>query len=441
MSLSEKALQIIDAAINSVQPSQLIPQNITLKKNLLKIQDYSFDLVRYKSISIIGAGKASAAMAFELEKILGGFISSGLVITNYGNKKPCNRIEIIEAGHPISDQKGLLATTRLIEKVSNLTKSDLVICLFSGGASALMESPVKGVSLKNIIRLNTLLLASGANINEINIVRKHFSLVKGGGLAKYIFPAQNISLIISDVVNDPLDVIASGPTYPDTSTFKKCWEIIVKYNLEENLPSNMARHLQNGLKGLATETPKTGDKIFSNSKYALLGNNKMALERAKEKAGLLGFNPIMIEQPIVGEAKLAAQEIISRIKKLKMDKPVALIWGGETTITLNGDGKGGCNQEFVLAALKELKEGVLFPFVLLSCGTDGRDGPTDAAGAIITEKTYKKANELNLEISLFLKNNDSYTFFEKIDGLIKTGPTGTNVMDVGIFLARPKSLA
>jgi glycerate 2-kinase len=435
MNLSEKALQIINAAINSVQPSQLIPKNITLKKKILKIQDYSFDVARYKSVSIIGAGKASAAMAFELEKILGGFINSGLVITNYGNKTRCNRIEIIEAGHPISDQNGLLATTRLIEKVSNLTKNDLVICLFSGGASALLESPVKGVSLKNIIGLNTLFLASGADINEINIVRKHFSLVKGGGLTKYIFPAPNINLIISDVVNDPLDVIASGPTFPDAFTFKKCWEIIAKYNLEEKLPISMMRHLQKGLKGLATETPKTGDKIFSNSKYALLGNNKMAVESAKEKAHLLGFNPIVIEQPIVGEAKLAAHEIINRIKKLKMDKPIALIWGGETTVTLNGEGKGGRNQEFMLAALKELKEGFPFPFAMLSCGTDGRDGPTDAAGAMITKKTYKKANKLGLEISPFLINNDSYTFFEKIDGLIKTGPTGTNVMDVGVFLA------
>jgi glycerate 2-kinase len=437
MSLSEKALQIIDAAIYSAHPSRVIPQNIILTKNILKIQDYSFDLSHFNSIYVVGAGKASAGMAFELEKILGGLITSGLVITNYGNKTRCNRIEIVEAGHPISDQNGLLGTRRLIEKVSNLTKSDLVICLISGGASALMEYPAANISLEDIQSLNTYLLASGADINEINTIRKHLSLVKGGGLAKYIYPAQNISLIISDVIGDPLDVIASGPTFPDFSTFSDCWKIIKNYGLEDKLPVNIKTYLQNGLKGLAPERPDKEDVIFSNSKYSVLGRNRTALNAAKQKARALGFIPVVIEQPIRGEAKMAAREIINQIKKLKMDKPVALIWGGETTVTLNGDGKGGRNQEFVLAALHAIKNSFPFPFVLISCGTDGRDGPTDAAGAVITEKSFNKATKLGLEIGRFLQNNDSYTFFEKMDALIKTGPTGTNVMDVGVFLVQP----
>jgi glycerate 2-kinase len=434
MNLRTHAFEILSCAINSVHPSNLIKQSVKLNEAYLLINNHSFDLKKYTKIIVVGAGKASASMALELENILKDKIAAGLVVTNYGNYVSCKTIEICEAGHPFTDENGISAAKKILKLVKNVTENDLVISLISGGASALMELPVDGVILKDIIELNELLLSSGAEIQEINSVRKHLSQIKGGQLSKHIYPATCLSLIISDVIGNPLDIIASGPTCADRSTFADAWQVINKYDLQDSIQQNVRSYLKSGLKEKTKETPKPGDPYLKKTTNVIIGSIEIAKTEAIKTANNLGYNPILVDEPIQGEARLAAKKIAALIKKQNCDKPTAIIWGGETTVTLKGKGKGGRNQEFVLAVLQEIKQSLKTPFVLLSCGTDGRDGPTDAAGAIIDEFTFKNSKKKSLDTSIFLENNDSYTFFEKVNGLIKIGATGTNVMDIGFFL-------
>lgn len=433
--IKSHALEILASSIKSVHPATLFKQKIKYDGQVLNINKRSFDLKKYNEVIVVGAGKASAAMAYELESILTDMISGGLVITNYGNRASCKRIEIKEAGHPLSDKNGLAASGKILNQVKNLAENDLAICLISGGASALMEIPVDEVSLSDLIKLNNLLLSCGAEIQEINVVRKHISQIKGGQLSKHIYPATCVSLIISDVIGDPIDIIASGPTCADTSTFFDAWRVINKYNLHNSIPAAIKSYLQNGLGDKAKETPKPGDAVLSKSTIFTIGSSEIAKAEAGKTAKSFGYKTLLIRDPVQGEASDAAKKMVDFIKKQNLDKPIAIIWGGETTVSLKGKGKGGRNQEFVLAALHEIKDSLKKPFVFLSCGTDGRDGPTDAAGAIIDELTFPKAQDQTLDISFFLKNNDSYPFFESLNALIKTGPTGANVMDIGIFLS------
>ncbi|MDI6890761.1 MAG: glycerate kinase [Thermodesulfovibrionales bacterium] len=395
----------------------------------------------YNKLFVIGFGKAVCSMAKAAEDSLASLINAGIVITKYGHCylpfKP-EKIEVCEAGHPVPDASGLKAAKKIIRLVSDTDERTFIVCLISGGGSALLVSPYEGVSLGEKQKITELLLKAGANINELNTVRKHISRVKGGRLAELAYPAKVISLILSDVIGDRLDVIASGPTSPDKTTYGEALRILEKYGLMDGCPQSILEVLYKGAKGLIPETPKEGNIVFERVENIIIGSNKKALSAAKEKAEGSGFYAEIISSELTGEARdagkwLAKKAIRTRdALSVKRNARICLISGGETTVTVKGNGVGGRNMELALSFAMEI-EGI-DGIILLSAGTDGTNGPTDAAGAIIDGYTVKKAKAIGLNPKKYLNNNDSYNFFKKIDGLFITGPTGTNVMDIQIIL-------
>lgn len=440
MDPKKDANTILTAAIDAVKPAQLIKNQIELKDNTLRIREEQFDLSPYKNIHIVGAGKASAFMAQSLEEILGDRVTSGAVVVKYDHGATCQKTKIFEGGHPIIDENSLAGTEQILNLVQKAGEKDLVFCLISGGGSALLEKLPGGISLPDLQNTFKALLECGAAIEEINTVRKHLSLVKGGQLARAIAPATCITLIISDVIGDPLESIASGPTAPDPTTFRNVWQVIEKYHLANGLPEAIKQHLQKGIEGENPETLKPGDAIFDKTQNIVLGNNFLSLKTAEKTAKELGYNTLILSSRIQGEAREIARAIAGMISEIvasghPLPRPACLLMGGETTVTIRGSGKGGRNQELVLSALLSLKN-VSEPFILVSCGTDGTDGPTDAAGGMISEETWAKTKKPNLNPQDFLARNDAYHFLEEMDELIMTGPTGTNVMDI-IFTLIP----
>jgi glycerate 2-kinase len=392
---------------------------------------------KYKRLMVIGFGKASCPMAKSIEDQLFDLTDSGIVITKYKHCPSPNmlkKIRIYEAGHPVPDENGLIATEAIINLLKGVDKNILLICLISGGGSALFVSPYEGITLNEKQKVTELLLKAGANISELNTVRKHISKVKGGRLAEIAYPAKIISLILSDVIGDKLDVIASGPTAPDKMKYNEALNVIEKYGLIALTPTSVLDILHKGANGLIPETPKEGDKAFRNVENIIIGNNRKALEAAKTKAEKLGFHAEILSSEISGEASDVGRWFAKKAieAKGKEQRAKCLISGGETTVTVKGNGLGGRNMELALSFAMEI-EGI-DGITLLSAGTDGTDGPTDAAGAIVDGETIKKAKAAGLNPEEYLKNNDSYNFFKKIDGLFVTGPTGTNVMDVQILI-------
>ncbi len=380
-------------------------------------------------------------MAAAVEQVFGDRISKGLLVVKYGHTYPVERTTIMEAGHPVPDKNGLKASLRILDLVREASERDLVICLLSGGGSALLPCPAPPLILEEKQETTRLLLASGASIDEVNTVRKHLSLIKGGGLAKAVYPARLFTLVLSDVVGDPLDVIASGPTVPDSSTFTEALEVLNRYGIREKIPGNVMDRLLAGANGSIPETPKEGSEEFSRTSNLIIGNNDMALAESYKKAASLGYNTSILPYPVVGEARDAAIDHVDKIRDIRsagypLYPPACLISGGETTVTVRGGGRGGRNQEFALAAVPGLDgmEGV----VILSAGTDGTDGPTDAAGAIVDGHTAGRARELGLDPDKYLANNDAYGFFSATGDLFITGPTLTNVMDLQIALVSPQ---
>jgi len=429
---------IINSAINSVKPSELITRKMMLEGNHLIVNNYKIDLEKHDKIFVLGTGKASAFMAYEIESLLGDKINYGIVSTKYGHSAPCKKIKIIESGHPIIDANSLKAGEEILNLAKETTENDLVICLLSGGGSALLEKLPSEISLQELQIIFNLLLNSGANIEEMNIVRRHLSKIKGGQLAAAIFPATSVSLIISDVINDPIEAIAGGVTSPDPSTFKDALNILSKYDLIDLTPHNVLNYILDGVEGKNPETIKPNNKIFERTNNFILGNNKEALLNAKTKAESLGYNTLIYSANIQGEARVIGKFSAELAKKIfyenkPLSPPACLLIGGETTVTIKGNGKGGRNQELVLSALCEMKN-EKFGFLIASVGTDGTDGPTDAAGAFVNHSIIDRSVELSLNPNSFLENNDSYNFFNNIDGLIKTGPSGTNVMDIIVIL-------
>ncbi|MFQ6070788.1 MAG: glycerate kinase, partial [Candidatus Aminicenantales bacterium] len=407
------------------------------KGDTLEVAGRAYDLSRYSGIYIFGAGKASAAMARPLEEILGEAITDGTVVVKYGYSLPLKRIRVREAGHPLPDKAGLEATEKIVDMLKKTGEKDLIFMLISGGGSALLCLPPAGISLDEIQETTQILLGCGANIHELNAARKHLSLVKGGRLAKYAYPSTLISLLLSDVIGDKLESIASGPCVPDSSSFSDCLAILDKYRIRKKIPAAVLDFLEKGVRGEAEETLKKGHPAFEKTLNVIIGNNKMALEGAERKASRLGYNTHILPFEIQGEAREAAishSVLASRIllSNQPVEKPACVISGGETTVTVKGKGKGGRSQEFVLAAAIGI-EG-LENVVILSAGTDGTDGPTDAAGALADGKTVERARKLGLDARHFLKENDSYHFFKRLGGLIITGPTLTNVMDLQLIL-------
>ncbi|WP_457639840.1 glycerate kinase type-2 family protein [Persephonella sp.] len=426
MSLKETAVRLFLKGVEAVKPENLIPEKVYLKKDILFVEQSSYHLP--EKIYLFGSGKASVEMAKALLKILGERVADGLVVCNYTEK--IDRIQVVEGNHPVPDEKSLKAGSLMIKKLSSLSENDFFIYLLSGGSSALMEKPLKPITLEDLKKTTQLLLENSVPIEEINVVRKHISAVKGGRLGRST-KAKGVVLVISDVIGDDLFTIGSAPLYYDKSTFEDAYRILEKYSLLDKVPASVKQVIQKGLKGQIEETPKTENPHI---KHHIIGNNLTALKKIKEESPFPAY--IMTSQ-LHGEAREVAKAVVSIGKEVlksgnPFDPPAVLLFGGETTVTVRGTGRGGRNQEFCLSALQELKD---TPDVtVLSAGTDGIDGNTTSAGAVVDIETYRKAVRLNLDVNRFLENNDSHSFFGKTGGLINTGYTGTNVMDIVIMI-------
>ena len=436
MNHKEIAEQIFLAGVDGVLPKNLINRKMSLIDNKLKISELSFTLDVINNIYVIGAGKATATMAMEVEKILGERIKGGHIIVKYGYSCDLKYIDVTEAGHPVPDSKGLIATQEILKIAEKADSSDLVICLMSGGGSSLLYDIPEGSSHEDMIKLNGLLINSGASISEINAVRKHLSSVKGGQLARAVYPAILVNLILSDVPGDPLEVIASGPTVPDSTTYEQALTVLSAYGLTEIIPDKVFHLLLDGVKGLQPETPKSGDKIFDKTFNILVGTNRIALDAAKNKALEYNINAVIVDDQLQGDVSSVVEYIVETAVRFKNDKnevkPVCLLFGGETTVKMTGKGFGGRNQHFALlsALLLQLNPGI----TILSAGTDGTDGPTDAGGAVVDSATIQEANLINLDPEIYLADFDSYNFFKNSGGLVMTGPTMTNVMDIIVVI-------
>lgn len=431
--LHSQALQIFKAALSAADPEEAILRNVSVRDGVLSAGGRKFRLEKYKHIYVVGGGKAGAAMALAIERLMGKRISGGVVNVKNGHTRPLRRIELVECGHPVPDENGVRGARRIAAIASGASAEDLLLCLISGGASALMPAPVEGITLAEKQAATRVLLECGADIGEINCIRKHISTLKGGQLARLASPAQVIALLLSDVVGDDLSVIGSGPASPDASTFEQARRILEKYGAWERTPESVRSRIEQGMRGTVEETPKT----VTNALNLVVGSNRLAVNAAAEKARELGFRPLVLSTTIEGETRDVARMHAAIVREiLRSGRPVrppcCVISGGETTVTIRGGGLGGRNQEFALAAAIDLAgaEGVS----VLSCGTDGTDGPTDAAGAMCDGGTIERGGKLGFRAVEFLARNDSYHFFEAIGGLVKTGPTNTNVMDIRLML-------
>ncbi len=420
--LRRQAAAIFRAALRAADPHDAVMRYLARR-------DYS----RFRHVHVIGAGKAGAAMARAAERALGSVVTGGLVNVKYGHVAKLRRVELNECGHPVPDERGVAGAERIAEIASGAGAGDLVLCLISGGASALLPLPAPPVTLAEKQEVTRLLLACGADIHEINCVRKHLSAIKGGQLARLAWPAKVEALLVSDVVGDNLDVIGSGPAAPDPSTFLDAAGVLDRYGIRDKVPAAVRARIDQGVAGAIDETPKPGDPLFARVRNTVVGGNRLALDAAARHARQLGFRTLVLSSSIAGETReiarmhaAIAREVAESGQPLK--PPACIITGGETTVTLRGGGLGGRNQEFVLAAALDIAG--LDNVVVFSAGTDGTDGPTDAAGAIADGDTLRRKPDARR----YLDANDSYHYFESLGDLVITGPTNTNVADVRILL-------
>jgi glycerate 2-kinase len=432
-SLRSDALRIFYSALKASDPKEAVLRHVRVSDGVLFAGKRRYRLDEFRNIYLTGAGKASARMAVAVERLLGKRITGGLLNVKHGHVAKLRRIRLNECGHPVPDEAGVHGAQEIGNIAAKAGEDDLLICLISGGGSALLPFPAQPVTLAEKQDTTQLLLRSGANIHEINTVRKHISSIKGGQLAALAWPAQVLSLILSDVIGDDLDVIGSGPTAPDSSTFLDALAVLEKFGLTNLVPPPVSERIRAGVAGEIPETPKSLERVQN----LIVGSNQLALDAAAGAARGLGYRPLILSSFIEGETRdvakvhaAIAKEVLSSGRPVK--RPACVISGGETTVTIKGNGLGGRNQEFALAAAMDIAaiSGVL----MLSGGTDGSDGPTNAAGALCDGTTIARAEKLGLNAADFLARNDSYHFFEPLGDLIKTGPTGTNVMDVRLAL-------
>ena len=429
-------------AVSAVNPSERLREILRIEGDSLKIRPpegprETFDLKGFREIFLVGTGKASASMSQAVEGILGNHLTRGIITTKYGHGLPLEKTEVIESGHPLPDQNGLEGAKEIQILLKETGPKDLVIFLLSGGGSALLPFPAGGIRLEEKQNLTQLLLDCGADIKEINTIRKHISRIKGGWLARWAYPSTVLGFILSDVVGDPLDAIASGPTVPDPSTFQDAWAILDKYGLLDRVSPAIRDYLLLGREGKVEETPKPGDVAFERVHNILIGSNILALLAGKGEASSRGLNTLILSSSIVGETRDAASFHTAIVREVissgnPVPRPACIISGGETTVTIRGKGLGGRNQEFALAGALEIAG--LEKVVMVSGGTDGTDGPTDAAGAISDHTTVSRAKALGMDPRDHLEKNDAYPFFQRLGDLLITGPTQTNVMDVRVTL-------
>ncbi len=435
--LRQDALGIFQKALSAVDPKAAVRRALTRDNGTLRIEGATYRLKDYEHIYLIGGGKASAVMAAAVEELLGDTLSAGQVTTKYGHGVDLKATTLVEAGHPLPDEVGMAGTRKIMALLERSGPRDLVIAVISGGASALMPLPVEPLSLSVKQAVTQALLACGADIKEINVIRKHLSQVKGGQLARAAAPATLICLVISDVIGDPLESIASGLSVGDPSTYADCLSILDKYNLGPEIPPNVVAHLEKGARGEIADTPTPDDPIFRAVHNAIIATNRQAVGAACNEAQRLGYKTLILSTFVAGETREIARMHGAITKEIRtsghpLAPPACIISGGETTVTLTGPGLGGRNQEFALAAALEIEN--LPNTVIFSAGTDGSDGPTDAAGGMVDGTTLSRARRLGLDAARHLKANDAYHFLKPLNDLVITGPTRTNVMDVHLVL-------
>lgn len=440
MHLHEDLTFIREAALRAVDPARLVREQLRVAEGRLWIGENEWDLAELHDIRVIAAGKAAVPMAQAAGECLGASLTAGVLVTKThhaaGHVLP-DGFQVFEAGHPTPDMNGVRAAHAALRLLEDLTTRDLVLVLLSGGASALLPAPVEPLVLADLQAVTSLLLRSGAPIGELNAVRKHLSRLAGGQLARLAAPAAVVTLILSDVIGDPLDVIASGPTAPDPTTYAEAWRVLERYDLLPRVPSAVREYLAAGRAGAVLETPKPADPCFARVTHLVIGSNRVAARAAAQAAQEAGYRPLLLSTFVEGEAREVAKVAVALMRSVRtygepLPPPACLLWGGETTVTVRGNGKGGRNQELALAAALAL-EG-LPDVALLALATDGTDGPTDAAGAIVDGATVGRARALGLDLYAALRDNDAYPALEALEALLRLGPTGTNVNDLLVML-------
>jgi hydroxypyruvate reductase len=435
--------RICQAALNAVDPQQAVHDAVRFTGGVLRTLDDSYNLDDFDRVLLISIGKAALPMARAMQNVLGGRITTGLVITKHAGDEKLESLEIIEAGHPLPDQRSQAAAERLIGLLQTATPRDLVLCLLSGGGSALMTSPVPGVTLDDLQQLTRALLACGAGITEINTLRRHLDQVKGGGLLRLGNPGAWLSLILSDVLGSPLESIASGPAAADPTTFADAAAILERYHLRDSISPSIQTALQDGLAGKLPETVKPGDPRLQHVQSTIVGDNAVAAHAALQQAQAEGFHTLLLNEPLQGEASQVGAALGDMLRsalhrECPLPRPVCIVAGGETTVTLRGRGKGGRNQELALGAALQLAG--VENAALLTLATDGEDSITGAAGAAVDGSTLQRALQAGLSVEEALHNNDSFTFFSTLGDLLITGPTGTNVNDLFFLFAFEQTL-
>jgi hydroxypyruvate reductase len=440
------ARRVFRVAVQSASPLEAVKRHLLLEtatgqQPVLRLGGRTLSLKEVDRIWVVGAGKASAPMALAAERLLGRRVSGGAVVVKYGHGSAVKRVSLFEAGHPVPDDAGVAGAAAVAAIADEARSGDLVLAMISGGASALLVSPAEGVTLRHKQECTRLLLACGANIHEMNAVRKHLSALKGGQLARRAAPARVWALLLSDVIGDDLDVIGSGPCAPDASTFEDAIAVLRRYAVWDRVPKPVRDRLQAGVEGRRPETPKAGDRLFQKVSNVVVGSNAQAIQAAADEAARLGYRPLVLTTTLDGEAREQARMLVAIAREAQASgrpakAPLCILAGGETTVTLRGQGKGGRNQEFALAAALAL-EGTR-GITLLAAGTDGTDGPTDAAGAVVDGDTLGRARKRGFDPAAVLAENDSYPLFQATAEAVMTGPTGTNVMDVYAALVLPR---
>jgi len=445
MSLRRDMALIREAALKAVDPFAAVLRHLHLEGGLLRAGTVPLTVPAARSprrVFVLAVGKAAVPMAAAACRVLGEIPVEGVVVTKYGHVASYelpSTLEVVEAGHPVPDAAGVRGGTAFLRCLNQTTTDDLVLLLLSGGGSALLPAPSPGVTLEDLQVTTDHLLRSGANIVDLNVVRKHLSSLKGGQLARMAAPAPVIALVLSDVVGDPMDVIASGPTAPDPTTFAQAWDVVERHALTDVVPKSVSAHLQAGLRGEVAETPKPGDCLFDRVHNVIVGSNALAAQAAVAQAETLGYAGLLLTTFIEGEAREIAKVAVALAKSLKVtghpvSLPACLVWGGETTVTVTGQGKGGRNQELALAAALGL-EGIA-GVAVMALATDGTDGPTDAAGAVVDGSTSGRARDRGWDLRAALQDNNAYPLLADVGDLLLLGPTGTNVNDILVLLAR-----
>lgn len=434
----DQLLEIFNKAVEAANPSKCVSDHVSLKGDILRVDSRTYDLGKYKSIYMVAFGKAAPSMARAVEDLIGERIKDGIVVSNTFQKSKFSRSRFYLSSHPVPDERSLSGANEVLKLLRDTDRDDLVIFLISGGGSALIAMPAPGISLEDKQRATLMLLNSGVDKYGLNAVRKHISQIKGGGLLNKALPSQVITLLLSNVVGDRLDAIASGPTIPDPTTFEDACRVIEALGLEHRIPPHVMVHLEEGRRGNVPETLKEGEIDPERVQTVIVGNNYKSLLAAKRRAKQFGFNTFLLSSQLSGEAREVAKVIsgialdIERLD-IPVKKPGCIIFGGETTVTVIGRGKGGRNTELALSFAMEIMGHEISG---LFCGTDGVDGPTDATGAICDGHTRGVARKMDLSAREHLAQNDSYSFFDRLGSLVRIGPSGTNVMDIGIVIVR-----